>query len=308
VPVSLAAGSAEDITSERYKPLFEDIDPTKIGRACGVYYKTKRQYWVSFDTLTNGRVTVVYSEATGAIARWDLEIEAFCLYQANDPASAQNRLCGVWRGYIVELDVADNEGANVDSFTEVLTGTVTSGDAQTMTDSLRSWSTASHYGLVANQVPFAILAGLKIIIQRASDYVKQTRTIVYNTGTRIWVDSAWDWSPTAGDTYFIAGIAWEWRSKKFSAEMDPGEDSLVLRVGFWQEKQDVAKNVNVYGYADDTLLSPASDWLVSTDLRYQEIAVSARAREFELRLTNLLADQPVEIEAIQVHFEEAGSK
>ena len=308
VPVSLSAGSAEDVTSDRYKPLFDDIDATKIGRACGAYHKTKRQYWVSFDTISSGRVTVVFSERTGAIALYDLAIEAFCQFQANDPDASENKLVGSWRGYLVELDSGTNDGADVESFTEILTGTVTSGDAQSLSDSVRSWTTASHYGAVANADVFSILAGLRITVQRASDYAKQTRTIVYNTGTRIWVDSAWDWAPAAGDTYFIAGIAWEWRSKKFSAEGDPGEDSLILRVGFWQKKQDVAKNVNVYGYADDTLLSPASDWLVSTDLRYQEIAVSARAREFELRLTNLLADQPVEIEAIQVHFEEAGSK
>lgn len=304
VPVSLQPGSVRLVQQDRFKPLYDDIDPTRVGMACGIYYSKKRQYWCSFDTVNNGRVTLVYSEESDAVARYDHEIEAFCEYQANDPAVADTALIGSWRGYLVELDSGETDGSLINATTVPLTGTVTSADAQSLTDSGQAWATTGLYGLITAQDPYARLAGLKIKVTKADGSDTQTNTIYFNSATRLWVETPWDWTPSAGDTFAIAGIDWYWRSARLCPHGDPGEKEHGLRLGFLQTKQSSSDDIALDVYIDgDTALS--DERTLVTNVRHKEFLVNNRSREVYFQLSNDQANAPFELEAYQAYFQQA---
>lgn len=303
VPVSLQPGSVRLVQQERFKPLFDDIDPARVGTACGVYYRAKQQYWCSFDTLSNGRVTLVYNEAADALARYDHEIEAFYVWKANDPASAANKLVGSWRGYLVELDSGETDGSVINATTVNLTGTVTAADAQSLTDSGQAWATTGLYGSITAQSPYARLNGLKIKVTKQDLSATQTNTVYFNTGTRVWVNTPWDWTPTAGDTFEIAGIDWFWKSPRLCPQQDPGEYGHGLRLAFLETKQSLSDNITLDVYVDGQIPS-STERLLVTNVRHKEFLVNTRTREIEFQLSNDQPNAPFELEAYQIQFQE----
>lgn len=310
VPVSIQPGSAQLVQQERFKALFDDIDPARVGTACGVYWSPKQQYWCSFDTVNNGRVTLVFNEQSNAIARYDHEIEAFYVYASNDPTVADTKLVGSWRGYMVELDASQADGADINATTITLTGTVTAADAQSLTDTGQAWGTTGLYGSITAQSPYARLAGLKIKVTRTSDGAEQTNTIYFNSATRLWAETPWSWTPIAGDTFVIAGINWYWKSGMLCPHGDPGEREHGLRMRFLQTKQASADYVNLDVWVDDVpiaanALTGANTNRLATNTRRREFLVNTRVYEVEFQLSNDEPNAPFELEAFQVELQEA---
>lgn len=304
VAISLQPGSVELVQQKRFKPIYDDIDPSRVGMAHGAYHHAKNQYWVSFDTLTYGRVTLVFDESENAIFRYDHEIEAFYHFEANDPASADSKLVGSWRGYLVELDSSQTDGADVNANTITLTGTVTSADAQSLTDSGQAWPTSQLYGLVSAQEPYGRLCGLKIVVRRTSDGVEQTNTIYHNTATRVWANTPWEWTPSAGDTFTISGINFYWKSAKLCPQGDPFEHDKALRLGFLQQAQGSAKSVDVDFWVDGVLQTEKTRTL-DTSKRRQVHLINSRGYEVEFQVSNAQPNAPVEIEGYFLDRQEA---
>jgi hypothetical protein len=305
IPLPLGAGGAVNVAQDAFKPFFDDIDPDTINTACGVFWPAKKQYWVTFDTESYGRVTLIYNERTGGIAYTDLEIEA---YYVDKPTVGAPRLLASWRGYLVQLDYGTNDGgtkvvSDADS-TPLLVGTVTAGDAHTLTDSTQSWPTTSENLSGANYADACSgLAGLWVTKTALADGAVEFRRIFFNHGTRLWVQTEWDTNPVAGDTFVIAGIPWHWKSPGVFPDGDPGEDVRLHRITAFMKTEAEGKNVTVDSWQDGTLESDVATF--TTGDRKNELLCQSRASEYEFLFENLNPDEPVEIEGLQLHFEQA---
>lgn len=306
VPLPLGSAPPVNVSQDAFKPFFDDIDPDTVNTACGVWWPGKSQYWCSFDTQSYGRVTLIFNERTGGIQYSDLEIEAFYV---DSPDSGAPRLLASWRGYLVELDYGTNDGgtkvvSDADS-TPTLTGTVTAGGDHTLTDSAQSWPTTSQNVGSANYADACSgLAGLWVTkVDQSSPAVLESRRIFYNSTTRLWVQTAWDTNPVAGDTFYIAGIPWHWKSPAIFPQGDPSEDARQHRLTAFFNKADSGESVSVDTWHDGTMEVDVAT--MSTDERRQEVLLQGRAREYEFRFENLNPDEPVEIEGLLLSFMEA---
>lgn len=297
VAVSKGLNDAVNVTQDAYKPVFDDLDPSSLDVSCGIFWKAKSQYWCSFNTVTDGRITLVYNEKTGAISKYDLAIEAFYIHQ---PDGAAPQLYGTWRGYRVRLDYGNRDGGSVDSNVVDIEGTVTAATSETLTDSGQSWRHPLSYYQTAYADVFSLLNGHTISVVNQTTGVIQTRTILWNNATKIWVTAPWDTTPTAGDTYYISGIDWTWRTPLLSLEGDrSGEEKFKRLYGWLNRSQTVPITLS---YLSDT--NAAQTKTIAGDARFFDELIPTKGRETYVGFANAKPDAPVEIEAFQIGFEE----
>ncbi|MEQ1936123.1 MAG: hypothetical protein ABL962_19890, partial [Fimbriimonadaceae bacterium] len=147
---------------------------------------------------------------------------------------------------------------------------------------------------------FSLLNGHTISVVNQTTGAIQTRTILWNNATKIWVSSPWDTTPTAGDTYYIGGIDWYWYTPKLSLEQDrSGEEKFKRLYGWLNRSQTVPITLS---YQVDT--KTARTKTIAGDTRFFDELIEDKGRETTLGFINRKPDSPVELEAFQIGFEE----
>ena len=193
--------------------VFLDIDTSKKRLSTGVYDPKTHQYIVSFDTNTDGRITMVYDEETGSWAKWGIGFDTLEL--SEDTSSAKATVIGTRNGYVVRLFDGTQDGTQIDggaSTTHTGSGISVTSTDDSLTDGGASFPTTND-GL--RGVPCLIVdsAGLKY-----------SKTIVNNTGTILYFDSAIGVTDTV--SYFVGAIDFHWESPW----MDMGDPALIKRL------------------------------------------------------------------------------
>lgn len=286
LPLPLGSAPPQDITDSGQREFFEGMKESERRLASGVWDAVRRQYLVSFPSNSE-RVTLVFSEETGAWSKWDIAAGSFA---TSTMSGEEPKLLIGWQGYITEMHNGDNDGVDVDGVAlEAVTGSVTGSGDTTLTDTGASFPTAGS-GLSGIQVQAV-----------ATDGTTQERTIIYNSGIVLTIDSAWDVNPSVSDTYYIGGIDANWRTPKWSLVGDPGLEVRLERLRTWFKTDGNAINVNC-AYVMDSDSSQNATLLSST--RFNELLLAAKGRELIVTFSNDKPNQPFEIEAFQAMYQE----
>jgi hypothetical protein len=262
--------------------------------ACGAFFPRSRQYWVSFET-TSGRVTMVYSERTGAWQKYDLPVEAYHVVnsEAGDPM-----LLGAIRGILCRLDYGANDGADVVSHTDLaLSGTITSSTDISFSDSGATWPTSTYSG-VAVAFYGRPLAGVPVFVKNQSTGDVQKRVVYFNTATEAYIEEPWDTNPTAGDTYYFGPIDWYWESPRIALDGDRTSEVILNR--FYALFRDGGSGDVDAEFTQDT--RDAVTKTLDASQRYNEFLPRSRGRELTIRLSDYIPEDTVEVESFGVLF------
>lgn len=240
-----AGAEPQKLGGNAQKPIWDSMDQSRAGYAVGCYYPDTREYWLSFDTTAEGRVTLVWNEERGSWAKFDLSIDAFAVVPL---AGGGMALVGGWRGYVVQLRRGGTDGVAVNETTPVTTFAVTDGGSQHV-------DVAS--GLYADG---SGLAGVRVDLVH-EDGTKQTRVAYHNTSTRLWVTEPWDAEPdNSGDwTLYLGAIPWFWSSPHIRFG-DAAVEAAVRGLRFTAEAQEQVANVLVEHWGDGD--AGENKWLV----------------------------------------------
>lgn len=290
IPLPLGSGPPEDITSNTQRSIFTDISEATQELSVGIFDTLRQEYRVSLTTVTDGLIEMVFSERTGA---WSKRTTGFDAYTMTAIDSGKEQLYAMRKGYLVNLSSEDtNDGGQVSgASTIVLTGTVDSADAHSITDTSQSWPTSTES-----------LAGIILTVISAAG-VEQKRTIMHNTATKLYVETAFSPTPSAADTFFIAGIEAEWKSPHASVG-ERGKEHQTSNFLVWQEEQDESKDVDYTLTADDDETNRQLSGTLDTTARFTRIRSRVHGEELQVAFSNHKPDEPFAVEAFQVGIEE----
>jgi hypothetical protein len=252
--------------------------------ATGAYAPDTKQYIVSICTGNSDRNNITFAFGLNAIAKWDV---GFDVISRRRDAENDSVLIAARNGYIHELGSGNDDGASVNGVNGTLTGTITGGGTDTIVDSTATFTTTGDG-----------LSGVGVYGRTSGTAAWQRRTIVSNTATTLYLDSAF--TGTAAGTYVVAPIDWYWESRW----MDMGDMSIVKRlrfIQFWLDISGASSGIIVKWKSD-----VESDWqsqTLTTSDDFAKLITNTRGRKIKFRFESVMPNQPVTIEAFQSVFD-----
>jgi len=278
--VYLFANGQSQYLSANQQDLFGAIDTTNSRYAAGGYNPKTHQYIVSLDVLgdENARISMVYDEDTKSWAKWTVAFDCYALAQLDDNEYA---LLGAKGGFVYRLFSGNTDGMPVYQASETTySGTVTGNATAFIVDGSATFPTTDHG-----------LAGCKVLV--ASSAGDQERTIIGNTATTLYLDSAL--SPSITGTYYVGAIDWYWESRWIDFG-DMFDIKAMFYTSLWLTE----------GSATDITIKWKTDayetWVSTTFSNADELAqvvTSGRGRKVKFRFQYQPPNKAIEIQSFQ---------
>lgn len=267
------------------KPIWDLLEESKWATACGVYYPSTMEYWVSFNTSTGERITMVWSETSQAWAKLDLPVDAYCVASLDGGGQS---LIGAIEGYVVELRKGENDGVDVNDSNYTLTGAVTAGAAQYIDVDVTLPTSGSG------------IAGVKVWVYDASGN-RQQRIAYHNTSSRIYVDAPWSTTPDNTYTFVLGGFDWRWKSTRLHfGDGVPSTSLCAVRILSTIHGQQPTVAIRHWG---DGVEGKAQSSVLSYNKRWADVPIQNNGHETEIQFSNSQPDRPVEIESFSLEYE-----
>lgn len=235
------------------------------------------------NDLLQKRITLAYYEERNAWAYWD---KGFDYLSGGATRSNQFVILAGKNGYVNQIKSGYTDGAGQEGSQIKLTGTVTSDGTVTIVDSAASFPVAAN-GQGA-------LQGCYVTAQASASAPYQTRLIVDNTATTLYLDKTF--APTVAGTYTIAGIDWYWTSRY----MDMGDSSNIKR-WFWMQvwQKTIADGYTVTFTHRTDQYSTWQSTTFTTAAQLRRFLMQNRGRKLQIKFANAQPQQPIDIEAFQ---------
>ena len=292
-PVNITANNIEPFTNTLY-----------ASYARAEYYPPTQEIYVSVfreaDNDYDHQIwTYVYNEASGSIAR--LDIELWDILTTPDTwettPTGELRLLGFINGFICELKNGNSDAVNIlnetpVTYTGIVTGVDGGGDTY-IDDSGASFPTDDDK-LAGARVRITLADGTvkNPVIRESGSTATRLRFAVATTGIQI------------GDTYEVGAISAHWRSPRFSQFGQPGEEMQTKRIRTWFKPggQDVDVTLEHAVSGRDGAMKDALSITLANENRFNNFLMNNKGRELTLEFSNDKPDEPFEIEAFQVLY------
>lgn len=292
MPLPLGSGSPQSLTGGQWRDFFTGFTDADYENCAGVWDPINERYLLTL-TMDGVRKVLVFTASSQAWALWEGDIESFAVLGGG---GTNKVYCG-WRGHLSELNSGLGDGGNPHSTEHEFSGTVSSGTANTLTDSTATWT-------VPSAVVNGRLSGLQnvtVTVMDAAGANVQERTIVGNTGTALTVATDWDTNPAAGWTYMLGAIEATWRSPKMGMDRWDRRKALdrveVLNVPPSSASGDESTVfVSVDDGTEETFDNAADSRLVEVGVR------AGHGREFVVGVRQTSADMTFEVGAVALPF------
>lgn len=275
--------------SQAQQTLLRYLDTDKTRYATAAYHPSKRQYYISFDTIDNdiayGRYTLVYNEIFESWALWDI---GFDVLELRPTDANEYRLLGLRDGFCWTIEESESDGGDVATAAE-LTGTSTGSGAHYIDDSGAAWPT-THNGLAGCYVDWE---------QSAGNW--QRYRILGNTATRLYVHADLSAVASRAGAYVIAGIDWHWQSRYMDMG-NPGSAKRYFSLSTWQAQQSGSNTITLR-HRTETNEAWTSTTLATSD-EFARIDLPNRGRAIQIEFSDESPNKPAEIEGFQVAFAE----
>lgn len=227
-------------------------------------------------------LTMAYDEETDSWARWDKRFSAMSLAEYTQRT---NELLAGYNGYVVRLFDGNTDAYNCDGVTGAFTksGALTAAQGSSITDSSATFPTSGN-GLNGVEV---------VCVPSDTSLAIQTKRILYNTATVLYLDSDLD---TITGTYYIGAIDMIWTSRW----MDLGDDQIVKVLYFILAWVIEASNTVTFRYKSEY----SETWVVTTFTDTDELVrfvARHRGRKFKFQLEHI-PEGDLDIEQLAVEF------
>ncbi len=232
--------------------------------------------------------TLVYSLDTQAWGLWDVGFDCLASHSNEDNLWMT---VGGRQGFVHQLFSGGDDGATIRGGTNTLTGTMTSGGTDSITDSSADFTTLGNG-----------LAGCRVFARSSSTAEWQSRYVLSNTSTVLYLSSAF--SPTVTGTYIVAPIDWYWESRW----MDMGDPWVVKRFfqfAAWLTESETTSNSITFKHKTDSNETWTSTTFANTD-EFVRFVTNNRGRKIKIRFENVYPYEPAEIRAFQLIFAAVG--
>jgi hypothetical protein len=208
---------------------------------------------------------------------WEIHsIGLTALASVRDPTTGELKLYGGWNGFLVEVFVGTNDGA--DGVSD-LTGALTSGSTTEAHNVSASWATAG--------------AGLRgVLFENISTGL--TSRILSNDATGLTLQSALASTNSSGDTYRLAGIPFDVRTRQENFG-NPLAPTFVSELFFDLQQQTTSGDITVIPIINESITG--STYTVTSDsttLRARR-PMARTCKEVETHWSQKEPDIPVEI-------------
>lgn len=268
------------------------------GERCqSVFYEAERCFimiYPSYSWLGSGcdRMLVYYKD----LNEWVIwKIQANCISIIEETVDGQ-KIRKPWIGTVGGFVYRLFDGNNLGASSGTLSGTITTLGASTLTDSTATFFTTED--------------GLKDVpvtrYDSNGDYIEE-RLIASNTATQITVSNAWSTSYTAGETYEVGGIFWDWKSKVFDFNTNNSKEIRDILLNF--KKVSTSRKVKVkFYFSDDADMGTTADQSIEFDLSYDYneglSLFDNRYRYCQIKITGHGTNDPVTLYNIQLEYSE----
>ncbi len=280
-------GAPQDITHTNQRSFFEGLTRDNWRYASACWWPIKGEYRVSFRS-NDETITLVFNEERQTWAYWDEGCDDYAVVPLK---TGEIALFGAWQGYIIELERGNNDGAYIEDTAIAVVDTITGFGANYILDSGASFPTT---GSGLNGVRVGIMA---------TDGTWQFRRVLHNTNTRIWFYEDLDPAPVVGDTYTIGPINWSWRTPKKNISDDISGKFQTHRLWTWFRQDGNSNTVAIEHVTDSNTGIQTS---TSSGTRIDNILLDNAGREISLEFSNPYPEQPIELEAFQVAYQDRG--
>jgi hypothetical protein len=203
LPLPLGAGAPEALMGPEWRSFFAAFTDDDFESCSGAWDPIGRRYVLGMR-LDDEAMCLVWTASTEAWALWNADVGGFAYLSGG----GENGLYCGWRNCLALLD-----GSTYDGAAAAYSGTLTGATSTTLTDSAATWPAAS-----SSPNGDTLLLNVVVTVMDSTGGNVQSRTIIYNTGTVLTVDSAWTVTPSAGWRYMLGAIEGRWRSPRMALD------------------------------------------------------------------------------------------